>query len=168
MFSVNVPVPGTVAAAAMDLRPALTDFERIRDRYTCVLKRLDVTDREGFLTVSREVRRVVRGTPPFAVQLDGFGVFRDPPAGPAPVLYLSVEGDGLTMLHEQLVESFDCVEGLEGPDYQPHITLSRGGSVDVDEVMERIDPPLHTWSVNRLTFWDGRRGERAGEISLPD
>lgn len=165
--SLNVPVPGRVAAIAGDLRPSLAPFERVRERHTLVLKRLSEADPAGLET---RVRRALAGAPPFEVRVSEIGAFEEPWAGPGPVVYLAVESPGLLEVHRRLCEAFEPVPGIEGDDYVPHVTLARGGGVEAMEAVERlldteIDPV--TWTVGELVFWDARYDEIVGRVSLP-
>lgn len=165
--SLNVPVPGRVAAIAGELRPALADFDRVTDRHTLVLKRLSEADPNGLET---RVRRALGGAPAFEVRTDGIGAFEEPVAGPAPVVYLAVESPGLHQVHRQLCSAFGAVPELEGDDYVPHVTLARGGGADAEEAVERLretEVESVTWTVSELAFWDATYGEVVGRVSLP-
>lgn len=164
MFSLNVPVPGEVKQFANELGPALQAFDSVRDRHTLVLKRLGD---EHSTTRKTDVRYALQGAPAVEARVRKLGVFTDPPTGKAPVLYCSVDSPGLHRLHQRLVEALGAVDGLEGPDYVPHITLARGGTDDdITRVASRPIGSI-TWMVTELAFFDGRTGERSGTISLP-
>ncbi len=169
MYSVNVPVPPAVRRLASELRPALRGFDRVRPARTrtLVLKRLPATDRRTYLQAARDAKAALAGTPPFDIRVTGVDVFWDPPRGPAPVAYLSVEGQELQAIHERLLEVFDPVEGLEGADYVPHVTLARGGSAEAVDPLEgrEIDPVQVT--VDTLELYDSDHAERIESISLP-
>lgn len=168
MYSLNVPVPGAIAELAGQLRPRLLGFETVRDRQTLVLKRLGDLDHASFPPVEKAVRRALDGAPSVEAAVTGIEVFREPISGPAPVVYLAVDSPGLVRLHHRLADVVDPVEGLEGPDYVPHITLARGGDpeVDVDRLLDvEIDPV--SWTVTRLEFWDATHEQPAGKIALP-
>mgnify|MGYP001117859495 CR=1 FL=1 len=64
--SLNLSVPGRVAALASDLRPALAPFDRVRERHTLVVKRLGEVEPVG---LEKRVRRALSGAPAFEVQL---------------------------------------------------------------------------------------------------
>ena len=167
MYSLNVPIPGQVARIATDLRPRLTGFDRVRDRHTLVLKRLGDLDHATFPPIEKAVRQALVGTPAVEAAVAGIDAFREPATGPAPVVYLAVESPGLLDMHHRLGQVVDPIEGLEGPNYVPHITLARGGEPGV---LDRIvETPVEgvSWTVTALEFWDAGRGERAGRISLP-
>lgn len=168
MYSLNVPVPGPVAQVAGDLRPRLLAFDRVRDRYTLVLKRLGDLDHASYPRVEKAVRRALGGAPAVEARVTGTDVFREPADGPGPVVYLAVESPGLIDLHERLLAVVDPVEGVEGPDYVPHITLARGGADEaaLERVLDATVSPV-AWTVSTLEFWDANRGERAGRLSLP-
>ena len=168
MFSVNVPVPGRVERLAADLRPALEGFDRIRDRHTLVLKRLDPDAPRGELET--EIRPALSGAPAFEARVASVGTFPDPVEGPGPVVYLAVESPGLREVHDRLVDAIGAVEGLEGGDYVPHVTLARGGGEAAADALERLlatDVEPVAWTVNELVFWDARYGEVTGRVSLP-
>lgn len=166
-FSLNVPVPGRVAAIASELRPALSAFESIRDRHTLVLKRLEEGDPDGLET---RVRQALAGAPACEARIAGIGAFEDPPAGSAPVVYLAVESPGLVQIHERLCDRFAPAMGIEGEHYLPHVTLARGGgdaaTAAVERLLETEVEPV-TWTVGELVFWDARYGEATGRVSLP-
>jgi len=175
VFSLNLPVPGVVAREASALHPALASagVTRFRDRHSLVVKRFEGTrpggERYESLPRLRErLRTVLRGQPAFEARLAGVDVFEDPPRGPGPVVHLAVESPGLVALHERLVDAFGAVEGLEGDDYTPHVTLGRGGSFDADlltDLSARVDPV--TWTVSELAVYDSRSRETAARVSLP-
>lgn len=167
MYSLNVPIPGAVERVATDLYPALGALGTVRERHTLVLKRLPVADRGGFDRVAKEVRQALRGAPAVEAQLSGISTFDDPVSGPGPVVYLAVDSPGLYDLHDRLVAALGAVDGLEGPDWVPHITLARGGDdAAVARLEDRTIDPV-TWTVGSLEFYDARHGERAGTLSLP-
>lgn len=168
MYSLNVPVPGPVRAIAWDLRADLLGLERLRDELTLVVKRLDARSAGEFAAVERAVRQELQGTSPFEVRITGLEAFTDPPAGPAPVVYLAIDGPELVALHRRLVERFGTEGPIEGAGYRPHITLGRGtaepGAIDDMLATEVGD---HRWTVDRLVFWDARRALPAGDVALP-
>ncbi|MFB6110268.1 MAG: 2'-5' RNA ligase family protein [Halodesulfurarchaeum sp.] len=169
MYSLNVPVPPEVRSLARELRPALTPFDRIRpDRSrTLVLKRLPAEDRRALLEDARRARRALAGTPVFEARVTGVDVFREPPTGTAPVAYLAVEGRGLRETHAALLEEFDAVEGLEGADYTPHVTLARGGPPEaIEPFLDREIEPV-TFTVDTLEFYDSVHRERVESVPLP-
>lgn len=164
MASLNVPVPGAVRGEIEALRPRLADFETVRETPTFVLKRFD-GDRSAH-AIESDVRLAVADTGPFEVRLAGLETFEDPVAGPGPVLYLAIEGQRLRRLHRRLVDRFGAVDGLEGEEYVPHITVARGGDVDgLAELTEVSVEPI-AWTVAELWLWDPRHEERLGRIDL--
>jgi hypothetical protein len=173
VFSLNVPVPGVVSREASALRPALSGagVTRFRDRHSLVVKRFEDLNGERYVVLPRlreRLRTVLRGQPAFEVQLAGVDVFENPPRGPGPVVYLAVESHGLSALHNRLVDAFGAVEGLEGDDYTPHVTLGRGGRFDADvlaDLSARVDPV--TWTVSDLVVYDATSRETAARVSLP-
>lgn len=170
MYSVNVPVPNAVHEVARDLRPALTGFQRIRERHrqTLLLKRLPADDRREYLDAERRAREALVGAPAVEARITGLGAFREPPTGSAPVLYLEVESPGLQQLHGMLVDEFGAVgEVLEGDEYEPHVTLARGDGPDLGPLLSREIEPI-TWTVEELEFYDATYYERISGLSLPN
>ena len=168
MFSLNVPVPGSVARIASDLRPVLVDadVERFRDRHSLVVKRFE--GEESLPRLRERLRTALREEPAFEARVAGVGTFEDPPRGPGPVVYLAVDSPGLVALHDRLVGRFGGVAGLEGDDYTPHVTLGRGGVFDADTLAalsERVDPV--TWTVSELAVYDSRHREVVSRLPLP-
>jgi len=183
VYSLNVPVPGRIVALAEDLAAEVAaggadtwsgaqseHAWSARDEHTLVLKRL--TDPDGG-DASRSlphfddrVRDALAGTAPFGARVSRADYFAEAASGPSPVLYLAVESPELERLHGRLAETFDTVAGVEGPDYVPHVTVARGGSV---AAAERVAGPVSPveWTVSELVFWDARYGEIAGRLPLP-
>ncbi|WP_338726628.1 2'-5' RNA ligase family protein [Haladaptatus sp. DJG-WS-42] len=157
MYSLNVPVPGEVSRLAADLFPQLVGFDRIRERHTLLAKRLGD---EEFYTLETRLRQALSGAPAFEVQVTGIDQFDQPTRGPGPVVYLAVESPGLMDLHNRLTETFTTIDGLEGNDYTPHITLGRGGTLSAT-----IEPI--TWTVSQLELFDAKHREVASRIRLP-
>lgn len=160
MYSVNVPVPGEVTRLAVGLASGCLTATPRRG-HTLVAKRLPD---EPFEQLSQRAREALVGAPPFAVRIDGIDLFRRPPSGKAPVAYLTVESPGLEQLHRQLCEEFDPVEGFEGDDYTPHVTIARGGDAArlLDEQIEPVE-----WTVERLALWHPGRELEVESVSLP-
>lgn len=167
MLSLNVPVPGAVQRLAGSLYPALTQFETVRNRHTLVCKRLDEGGPGGRDRIKGQVRRALSGTPAFEAKVSGIDQFEHPESGPGPVVYLTVESPGLRSLHEELVESFGRMDGVEGDDYTPHVTLARGGPPEAVERLLATSIEPVTWTVSELWFYDGHYRERVGTVSLP-
>jgi 2'-5' RNA ligase len=163
-LSLNVPAPGAVSRLAADIAPELSAFRSVRDRHTLVAKRFESGTPE---TVRTRLRETVAPLPAFEARTDGLGVFESPPRGVAPVVYVAVESPGLSRLHESLVAAFGAVEGLEGPDYVPHVTLARGGSVETARRLAATDVADVSWTVSRLELWDPTYREAVGRIGLP-
>lgn len=166
MYSLNVPVPAAVARLAGELAHDVPRAqERTRGEHTLVLKRLG-QDR-SVPRIQAQVREYLTGQPSFEAQVTGIDCFTEPTNGPAPVVYLTVESPELRRLHGRLVDLFSPVDGLEGDEYTPHVTIARGGDrASIDRLLERSIEPI-TWTVTRLTVRDARRGEPASSISLP-
>jgi hypothetical protein len=189
VFSLNVPLPPAVDRLASDLHPKLSGFDRVRERRTLVCKRFGVADvrgeggggdasgggdpdpppREVALDRLRErLRRPLARVEPFDVAVTGIESFDAPRSGSRPVVYLAVESDGLARLHRRLCEAFGAVEGVEGDDYVPHVTLARGGNpapgVVADLVDGEVDPVR--WRVGALDVWDPAFREVAATVEL--
>jgi hypothetical protein len=162
VLSLNVPVPGSIRGHVDSLRPLLDEDRR---DHTLVLKRLGGESHPA--RTRKRVRRLLRGQPPFAVELAGVGCFEAPARGETPVVYLAVESAALVRLHEDLCEIVDPVPGLEGSAYVPHITIGRATAPDVIERVTARAPEPETWTVSELVFWDARHEEVAGRVSLP-
>ena len=168
MYSLNVPLPGEVSAFAADLARDLPGARaRVRDERTLVVKRLGGDDRSEFRRLAARAREALAGAPAFEARVVGVGVFEEAAAGPSPVVYLAVESPGLVALHRRLAEVFEPVEGIEGKNYVPHVTVARGGSVAAARRLAgRGVEPLE-WTVSELAFRDADRGQPAGTVSLP-
>jgi len=168
VFSLNVPLPSEVAALASRLARDLPAADRReRGSRTLLAKRLAGTNRETYHRLEARAREALVGQPAFAVRVDGVDCFAEPTSGSAPVVYLAVESPGLQALHERLCEAFDPVPELEGPDYTPHVTIARGGSMAAAEALaEREIDPIE-WDVTELAFYQADRDVRAGRVSLP-
>lgn len=167
MFSLNAPIPGQVKRLASDLYPALFGFETVRDRHTLVVKRLGDRSATEFARVEAEVRRALAGAPAFEARVTRIEYFETPARGTGPVVYLAVESPGLVALHERLVAALGAAPDIEGENYVPHVTLARGGTVSSAEELAARDVEPVTWTVEELHFWDAKREERAGTVSLP-
>ncbi|MFA9428135.1 2'-5' RNA ligase family protein [Natronorubrum sp. A-ect3] len=165
MYSVNVPVPGRVRTLANELYPDLVGFEHVREEHSCLLKRLGEADHVAQL--QHRAHRALEGAPAVEAQITEINYFEDPPLGSAPVVYLAVESPGLESIHNDLTEAFEVVEGLEGDDYVPHVTLARGGDLETAKrLADREIEPIK-WTVNGLEFWDGTYKLPVSRVSLP-
>lgn len=167
MYSLNVPVPGEVARLAEDLRPALLGFETIRERHTLVCKRLGEEPPGGLPRLREQVRMALAGAPAFQARVSGIDYFERPPVGDGPVVYLAVESPGLRRVHDRLLEVFPPVDGLEGDDYVPHVTLARGGDVETARRLADREVEPVTWTVSRLVLWDATYEEDVAAFALP-
>ncbi|MFB6297434.1 MAG: 2'-5' RNA ligase family protein [Salinirussus sp.] len=170
MYSLNAPVPGRVSALAADLAARATAAAAgdrgtvdVRDDHTLVLKRLPEAP---FDRLDASVRETIAGTPPFAARIARAGVFAEAVAGRSPVLYLAVESPELRALHDRLAEAFDPVDGIEGEDYVPHVTVSRGGPLAAVRAVAGPVEPVE-WSVSELLLWDAERSVPAARLPLP-
>lgn len=168
MYSLNAPTPGEVSALAPDLARDLPEARaRPRDEQTLVLKRLGRGDRAAFHRLSARAREALAGAPAVEARVTGVDCFADAATGPSPVVYLAVQSPGLEALHRRLIEAFEPVEGIEGEDYVPHVTVARGGTLAAAQrLADREIDPIE-WSVTELVFWDAERAQSAGSVSLP-
>ena len=172
MFSLNVPVPGALARLAADLHPQLVGFDSRREQHTLVVKRFDESMLRAdqpevqLATLQQQLPGDLAGTPAFEAAVRAVDYFAEPARGEGPVVYLAVESPGLRQLHEKLVDAYGAVEGLEGLDYVPHVTLARGGSAaDAERVAGGVGPV--SWTVSELVIWDSRYREKVSRYSLP-
>jgi 2'-5' RNA ligase len=168
VYSLNVPVPGRVARVASDIARELPAARaRARGEHTLGVKRLG-TDRD--VTYSRleaKVRDLLAGQPAFELRVADVDYFTDPPTGTAPVVYLTVESPGLLALHNQLADEFEPIDGIEGDEYEPHVTVARGGRLETAKrVTERDIEPV-TWTASELVFWDATHNQSVSSLSLP-
>lgn len=158
-------MPGRVKQLANELAPLLYQFEEVRSNHTLVIKRL------GGLTQPQariaQIRQDLAGTPPFSIRVAEIETFERPPSGPAPVCYLAVESPQLQSLHTDLCASFGTVDGLEGDQYVPHITLARNGPSRAVERLTQYDFEPITWTADELVVWDARHQEPIEPITLP-
>jgi 2'-5' RNA ligase len=164
VYSVNVPVPGRVRQLANRLHPDLIGFETVRENHSCLLKRLG--DADHVAQLQHRAHRALENTPAVEAEITGIDYFEEPPLGSAPVVYLAVESPGLEAIHADLAESFGTVEGLEGNDYVPHVTLARGGDLETAKrLADREIEPIR-WTVGELEFWDGTDKLSVSRVSL--
>ena len=191
MFSLNVPLPPAIGDIAADLHPKLSGFDRVRDRHTLVCKRLGVEavpDRvddsgsnrgpeggaprppkpDAVAALREDLRSLLSGTAPFEVAVTGIDVFDAPASGSRPVVYLAVESEGLARLHHRLCAAYGAIEGIEGDEFVPHVTLARGGNpepgVVADLVGEEFEPIR--WRVHAIEMYDPEFREVAATIEL--
>lgn len=164
MYSLNAPVPGRVQRLVDDLQPALVPFDRRRERPAIVVKRLGDGRPDA---IAERLRVAMTGTPTVEALISGVDYFDRPTNGPGPVVFLDVESPGLHRIHRSLVEAFDPVDGIEGADYRPHLTLARGGDVDDARRLADRDVDPISWTVSELQFWDARLNEAVRHLSLP-
>lgn len=168
MYSLNVPVPSRVAARARDIAQQLPNARRRnRGEHTLGVKRLASDQHAPYSRIEARTREVLAGQPAFEARIDSIEMFEDAPVGTSPVVYFAVESPGLTDLHERLVAAFGQVnEQIEGEGYIPHVTIARGGSVEMAErVLGEIEPI--EWTVTELNFWDAKHNQPISTISLP-
>lgn len=173
MYSLNVPLPSAVSRLASTLARDLPGAQaRARGEHTLVCKRLGSGDGNSFGShhydhIETEARRLLQGTPTFEARIDGIDCFETAATGPSPVVYLVVASPELERLHHRLSEYFEPMEGIEGPEYTPHVTIARGGSLPMARrLTQRTIEPI-TWTVEKLEFYDATRGQRVSRVSLP-
>lgn len=168
MYSLNVPLPSAVTSLAGRLARELPLARaRPRGEHTLVAKRLGGGDHAAYARLEARAREAMRGTDPFGVRVTGVEQFETAATGASPVVYLAVESRGLLTLHERLCASFDAVEGMEGDDYVPHVTVARGGeAVAARQLVDRAIEPVE-WTVEELAFFDAERGQSVSRVSLP-
>ncbi len=184
MFSLNVPLPPAVDRLATDLHPKRTGFDRVRERRTLVCKRFGVGDvrdgdeetgergppprQEAVDRLRERLRRPLAAVEPFEVAVTGVDVFDAPRSGSRPVVYLAVESDELVRVHRRLCDAFGAVEGIEGDDYVPHVTLARGGNPGPGVVADLVDAEFEPvrWRVHALDVWDPEFREVAASVEL--
>ncbi|WP_224333318.1 2'-5' RNA ligase family protein [Haloprofundus halobius] len=162
-YSLNVPVPGAVERLATDLYPRLTRFEEVRERHTLVVKRFE---NRSYDRLRETVRTPLATEPAFEARVAGIDTFERPTRGDGPVVYLAVDSSGLLALHERLVDRFGAIEGLEGDEYVPHVTLARGGSQAAVDALRNAEFDPVTWTVSELDIWSAEYREVAGTIPL--
>ncbi|MEF8775466.1 MAG: 2'-5' RNA ligase family protein [Haloarculaceae archaeon] len=178
MLSCNVPVPSDVARLATDLAAALPGARaRTRGEHTLVAKRLptgavgpDTATGDAADAVHRiesRLREALAGTAPFEARVAEVDRFEAPTSGSAPVVYLAVESAGLVALHDRLCDYFPPVEGLEGEDYDPHVTVARGGDqAAARDLADREIDPIE-WTVETVTLHDAKRHLPVTRFNLP-
>ena len=192
MFSLNVPLPPAVDRLATDLHPKLTGFDRVRERHTLVCKRFGVGDVRGEEAAERgegdgrggdrdvpprqeavdrlrgRLHRPLAAVEPFEIAVTGIDVFDAPRSGSRPVVYLAVESGGLIRIHRRLCSVFGPIEGIEGDEYVPHITLARGGNPAPGVVADLVDAEFDPirWRVHALDVWDPEYREVVATVDL--
>jgi 2'-5' RNA ligase len=168
VYSLNVPLPSDVSARASTLARELgTARPRARGEHTLVVKRLGADDRTAFQRQATHVREALAGAPAFAAAVVDVDYFADPVTGSGPVVYLTVDSPGLHRIHTRLCDALAPVEGIEGEDYTPHVTIARGGSIEAARSLSTREIEPIEWDVSALHFWDAARATSAGSVSLP-
>lgn len=168
MYSLNVPLPSDVTTLATSLARDLPSARpRTRGEHTLVAKRLGTGTRGEFQRRTARVRDALADTPPFEARVAGVDYFELAADGASPVVYLAVESPELDRLHDRLCAVIDPVDGMEGEEYVPHVTIARGGRVDAAARLAARDIDPVRWTVTELQFWDAERALAAGTVSLP-
>ncbi|WP_224270583.1 2'-5' RNA ligase family protein [Haloprofundus salinisoli] len=162
-YSLNVPVPGTVERLADELYPQLTAFDTVRNRHTLVVKRFE---NQPYDRLREALRLPLANEPTFEARIAGVDTFERPTRGDGPVVYLAVDSSGLLALHDRLVDRFGEIEGLEGDDYVPHVTLARGGSPSAVDALRDAEFDPVAWTVSELDVWSAEYREVVGTIPL--
>lgn len=168
MYSLNVPLPSSVTRLAGRLAHEIPQARaRPRGEHTLVVKRLGDGDHAAYARLEARARDALAGTAPFEARITGVDCFETAVTGPSPVVYLAVESPALRALHDRLCDEFDAVEGLEGEDYVPHVTIARGGDpAAARRLVEREIDPVE-WAVEALACFDAERGQSVSRVSLP-
>jgi 2'-5' RNA ligase len=168
VYSLNVPVPSNVASAARETARKLPQARmRNRGEHTLGVKRLAADRDAPYSRLEARTRELLRRQPAFEARIDEIGVFEEPPVGSAPVIHFVVESPGLLALHERLTEAFGVVnEEIEGEQYSPHVTIARGGSLEMAERVAGEIEPIE-WTVSELIFWDATHNQQISTVSLP-
>ncbi|WP_299267014.1 2'-5' RNA ligase family protein [Halorientalis sp.] len=168
MYSLNVPVPSSVAALASRLATELpTARVRSRGRHTLGVKRLGGDGPSDYPRLEARTREVLAGTAPFDVRITGIEVFERAPVGSSPVIHLAVESAALRELHTGLCEEFEPVDDIEGDGYSPHVTIARGGDLSAAQRMAEREIDTTEWAVDELVFWDSERIKQVSSVALP-
>lgn len=164
MYSLNVPLPTAVTRLASRLARELPRARaRPRGEHTLVGKRLGSDGARLATAVEESLGDVA----PFELRIGAVECFETAATGTAPVTYLRVESPALQQLHQTLCERFEPVEGIEGDDYVPHVTIARGGDLAAARRLadREIDPIA--WTAEQLVVWDSDRNLSVREFALP-
>ncbi|QCC50345.1 2'-5' RNA ligase family protein [Halapricum salinum] len=165
MYSLNVPLPSSVTRLASRLARDLPRARaRPRGEHTLVVKRLGSGDGARLAT---SVDEHLSDVAPFELRVREVDSFETAATGGSPVSYLRVESQELRRLHERLCSHFEPVDGIEGNDYVPHVTIARGG--DLASVRRLADREIDSirWTAEELVVWDSERNLDVRQFSLP-
>ena len=165
MYSLNVPLPSPVTRLASRLARDLPRARpRPRGEHTLVVKRLGDGDGGRLATaVDEHLSRIA----PFELEIGEVDSFETAATGRSPVTYLRVESSELGRLHQRLCDHFDPVDGIEGEDYVPHVTIARGGDLAAARrLTDREIEPIR-WTAEELVVWDSERNLAVRRFSLP-
>lgn len=167
MYSLNVPVPARVGRLAGKLARQLPDARpRRRGEHTLGVKRLETGTDRPYGHLEAHVRDLLADQPTFEVRVTGIDYFTEAVTGSSPVVYLSIESPELVALHRRLSAAFEPIDGIEGEGYTPHVTVARGGSLEMAErVVDRAIEPV-AWTVTELVFWDAAQSRSISTLSL--
>ena len=162
MWSLNVSIPQNIIRAIEEVTLGVRGWEEICEEPTLVIKRFEKKDLDGH--VKSEIRFLLESVEPFGIEIGNLERFDVAERGSSPVLYLEIKSPGVKALHENLIDIFGSVEGVEGENYIPHITIARGGSGDY---IEFSGLSCDTgWTVEMLEFWDGGERKKRSKIIL--
>ncbi|WP_123622242.1 2'-5' RNA ligase family protein [Halorubrum sp. CSM-61] len=123
---------------------------------------------EALDALREDLRPLLAGTDPFPVAVTGIDVFDAPASGSGPVLYLVVESDALVRIHRRLCGAYGAIEGIEGDEYVPHVTVARGGNPEPGVVAGLVGAEFEPirWRVHALDLYDPEYREVAASIEL--
>jgi len=168
VYSLNVPVPGRVAALASDIAHDIPSARaRCRGEHTLCVKRLDGNGTDaGYDRLEARAREVLAGESTFEIRVTGVDHFTEAVTGSAPIVYLVVESPGLRRLHQSLADVFPTVDLIEGDSYTPHVTVARGGSLASAKRVTGREIDSISWTVSALLFWDASVHQPVSTVSL--
>ncbi len=161
MWSLNAMIPRKITEMIHSFGPELNGWEDINKDHTLVIKRFqEINSRDNF---ESEMRLLLEKTDPFEIRIGDIDIFSSVPKGSSPVLYIEIESRDLVKIHEKLINVFGVVEGLEGKDYIPHITIARGHKNGFERFEKNLDA---TGIVKVLEFWDREKYKSKDRIFL--
>ncbi len=162
VWSLNVSIPQNIVRAIGEVTSELGQGGEVNEELTLVIKRFEKRDLDGHL--ESEIKILLENVEPFVVEIGNLKMFDVADRGTSPVLYLEVKSRGIKLLHETLVSSFGCVEGVEGENYIPHITIARGDGV---RGVDFSDFSCSTrWTAEILEFWDRNKRKKKNKVIL--
>lgn len=167
MYSLNIPVPGRVHRRIDSLSPELALLSTVRTHQTLVVKRFGSRSNVEIDGLETTLRRALNGKQPFKAAVTHIDSFSTPASGTGIVVFLAVSSPHLLDLHTGLCSLFEPIEGIEGPDYVPHITLGRSENIEV--VATLLDLPFEPieWTVTEFHLWDATYNQPISKIAIP-